>query len=295
MWRKSEEQYREYFEENPAGSYISTPDGQLIACNREYLKIFGFTSKQDAFQTPISLLFEDPNERMTFVNEISRDLYLVNKETTLKRVDGSSVTVVENASGLFDKDGKLKHIRGFLLDISKQKRLEVQIQQTQKMESIGTLAGGIAHDFNNILFPIIGYSELLIGEIPKEQTSFHKSLEQIYKSAMRAKELVQQILTFSRQEKTEYSPLKIHIIVKEVLKLQQHLATHLRPCIFLLSEQSLSCGICKHTYTFLRSSSSVANVCVLKMFLFLSNFCEVCDQKCMEIQLIIAEKRDDSE
>jgi len=216
---KSEEQYREYFEENPAGSYISTPDGQLIACNREYLKIFGFTSKQDAFQTPISLLFEDPNERMTFVNEISRDLYLVNKETTLKRVDGSSVTVVENASGLFDKDGKLKHIRGFLLDISKQKRLEVQIQQTQKMESIGTLAGGIAHDFNNILFPIIGYSELLIGEIPKEQTSFHKSLEQIYKSAMRAKELVQQILTFSRQEKTEYSPLKIHIIVKEVLKL----------------------------------------------------------------------------
>ena len=110
---KSEEQYREYFEENTAGSYISTPDGQLIACNREYLKIFGFKSKQDAYDMPISQLFIRPDERVEFINKIQRDHDVVNKETTLRRLDGQSVIVVENASGLFDEDGKLKHVRGF--------------------------------------------------------------------------------------------------------------------------------------------------------------------------------------
>ncbi len=216
--RESEEQYREYFEENPAGSYITTPEGQLLACNQEYLKIFGFKNKQDAFETPIPQLFMKPDERIKFINKISRNHDIINEEATLRRVDGQSVAVVENASGLFDENGKLKHIRGFLLDISEQRRLEIQIQQAQKMESIGSLAGGIAHDFNNILFPIIGMSELLLEDLPKGSLE-RDNAHEINKAGLRAKDLVSQILSFSRQSESEMIPVRVQNVLKEVLKL----------------------------------------------------------------------------
>ena len=88
----------------------------------------------------------------------------------------------------------------------------------KKIESIGTLAGGIAHDFNNILYPIIGYTELTIGDVPKNSRT-HKNLEEILKAAMRAGNLVQQILTFSRKGDQENKPVMVQLVVKEALKL----------------------------------------------------------------------------
>jgi PAS domain S-box-containing protein len=97
-------------------------------------------------------------------------------------------------------------------------RLRAQLHQAQKMESIGTLAGGIAHDFNNILFPILGYTEMLLEDVPTD-SPFRPNLEDIYASSLRAKDLVKQILTFSRQEKTDLKLMKMQTIIKEALKL----------------------------------------------------------------------------
>lgn len=96
--------------------------------------------------------------------------------------------------------------------------LESQLQQSQKMESIGTLAGGIAHDFNNILSPILGHTEMLLMDTP-EDSPFKESLNEINTSALRAKSLVKQILTFSRQESSELILMKMQPIIKEALKL----------------------------------------------------------------------------
>ncbi|UCF90662.1 MAG: response regulator [Desulfobacterales bacterium] len=93
-----------------------------------------------------------------------------------------------------------------------------QLQQVLKIQAIGTLAGGIAHDFNNILFPIIGYTELSLDEIPPASPA-QGFLEEVLKAANRAKDLVQQILTFSRQNGQERKPVHVQHIVKEVLKL----------------------------------------------------------------------------
>ena len=95
---------------------------------------------------------------------------------------------------------------------------ERQLQQVMKLQAIGTLAGGIAHDFNNILFPIVGYTELTMDEI-EEGSPAKQNLKEVLKAANRAKELVQQILTFSRQGGKERKPLKVQFLIKEALKL----------------------------------------------------------------------------
>jgi signal transduction histidine kinase/ActR/RegA family two-component response regulator len=97
-------------------------------------------------------------------------------------------------------------------------RSEKQLQQVLKIQAIGTLAGGIAHDFNNILFPIVGYTELTMDEVPEDSVA-RKNLEEILKAAHRAKNLVQQILTFSRQSGQEREPIRVQYVIKEALKL----------------------------------------------------------------------------
>jgi len=95
---------------------------------------------------------------------------------------------------------------------------ERQLHQVLKIQAIGTLAGGIAHDFNNILFPIVGYTELTMDDLP-EDSQARKNLEEVLSATNRAKELVQQILTFSRQSCQERKPVKVNSIIKETSKL----------------------------------------------------------------------------
>ena len=96
--------------------------------------------------------------------------------------------------------------------------LEKQIVQLQKMEALGSLAGGIAHDFNNILMAIMANAELALTD-SREGISSTGNIEQILTACNRAKELINQILTFSRQAEMDRKPLKVHIILQEVIKL----------------------------------------------------------------------------
>ncbi|QTA83981.1 Signal transduction response regulator, receiver domain histidine kinase [Desulfonema limicola] len=103
-------------------------------------------------------------------------------------------------------------------EIERIKELEEQLRQSQKMEAIGILAGGIAHDFNNILFPIVGYTEIMMDEYLPGSEGW-QNLNEILIATDRAKELVNQILAFSRKTFVKLKPLKIHIVLKEALKL----------------------------------------------------------------------------
>jgi len=120
-------------------------------------------------------------------------------------------------SPLFHTDGSASTLT-ILRDITDFKKMENQLQQSQKMESLGTLAGGIAHDFNNILFSVFGYLEMAMEDVP-EDSPVRDNLEEVLNGAQRARDLVQQILTFSRQSDHELKPLKTQIVVREALKL----------------------------------------------------------------------------
>nr|WP_319393996.1 ATP-binding protein [uncultured Desulfobacter sp.] len=102
----------------------------------------------------------------------------------------------------------------------KQKKADEYLWQAQKMESIGNLAGGIAHDFNNLLFPIIGMSEMLLEELAEDSLE-HENIKMIWEAGKRGRDLVQQILSFSRQSEKDKSPVRLQQILEEALKLSR--------------------------------------------------------------------------
>lgn len=108
-------------------------------------------------------------------------------------------------------------LRRYKTAVKERDRFERQLRQSQKLESIGSLAGGIAHGFNNILASIIGYTELVMQDIEKKSTA-EKNLQKIFTASLRAKDLVMQILTFARRSDDELQPIRVDTIAKEALK-----------------------------------------------------------------------------
>jgi len=135
-----------------------------------------------------------------------------------KKKDGTPYKVEASISPIRDNTGTIINYVTIERDATHEAELETQLRQVQKMEAIGTLAGGIAHDFNNILAAIMGYTEMALYDVP-EGTALRRKLEQVIKAGYRGKDLVKQIITFSRRSEQERRPMRVSPIVKEALKL----------------------------------------------------------------------------
>jgi PAS domain S-box-containing protein len=149
----------------------------------------------------------------------------IKMEALASDIQGNDIWLDSSLIPVFDDDGEIKFITVVSANTTQRKqdelernRLEARLKQAQKMESIGSLAGGIAHDFNNILFPIVGLSEMMLDDFPPGSIE-HQNLHEIFQAGKRGRELVQQILSFSRQ--SDHQPIPVHIqkILNEVLKL----------------------------------------------------------------------------
>jgi PAS domain S-box-containing protein len=149
---------------------------------------------------------------------LSRLRQSVKHEDAELYLERQNIWVQSTVDPVLGENGELLGIVHIVRDISARKKLEDQLRQAHKMEAIGTLAGGIAHDFNNILSAIIGYGELCLYEADPA-SPMHDNLQQVLHAGHRARDLVHQILAFSRRGETELKPVETAVILKEALKL----------------------------------------------------------------------------
>ena len=191
-----------------------------IACQRygysrdEFLKLTVADITEEAF-SPKNETINTPSQLLESQHQVFETAHITKT--------GEKIPVETNRN-ILEQSGEL-FIISVVRDISDRKqaeaekeKLQSQLQQSQKMEAIGTLAGGIAHDFNNILTGILGYAELLQMDL-NEKASSKEYLQGIVNAGNRASELVHQILTFSRQAEHKTLPFTFLIVVKEALNL----------------------------------------------------------------------------
>ena len=222
--KESEKKYRELFENIIDISYQTDAEGNFVLISPSVEKLFGYTP-EELIGKNITDFYRNPGKREELLHQLKQKRIVENFEAEIKKKDGSCAWVSTNARLLLDEEGNFLGVEGVTRNITQLKKaeeekenLEAQLQQAQKMESIGTLAGGIAHDFNNILSAIIGNAEIAQYDIT-EQNPARFCTDQIIQAGYRATDLVKQILAFSRQTEQELKLIKISSIVKEALKL----------------------------------------------------------------------------
>lgn len=207
---ESENKYRSMMEAMNDAVYITSPDYKIEYMNPAMMKKVG---KNAIGKLCFKVIF-DLDEKCPWCgyNKIQEGKNPVFDVATQQ---GNQFYHISNAA-IIHSNGTIS-VLTVLRDTTELKNLETQLIQAQKMESIGTLAAGIAHDFNNILFAIIGYTEMALLNIPVDSKP-GKNLNKVLQAGERARDLVKQILTFSRKAKEEKKPVQAHLIVNEVLK-----------------------------------------------------------------------------
>ena len=240
----STNRYRTLFDNAGDAIFVTDLTGRMLDVNRLACEKLGYTRGQ-LMQMNLAKMTE-PDQAEILAGELEDLKHLGQSifETTIMAFDGTGIPVEANCR-VIDFDER-PAVLAIARDITERKEaekerhnLQNQLQQSQKMEAIGTLAGGIAHDFNNILAGIMGYAEIArirIGEGHEAQ----ESLEHVLRAAERAKYLIRQILAFSRSNTQEDRPIHIGPIVKETLKL---LRASLPSTIEIREEIQPKCGI----------------------------------------------------
>ncbi|MGE0085754.1 MAG: response regulator [Desulfococcaceae bacterium] len=211
-------------------------------------QILGYEPEEIIGRTVFDLMHKEDAERMKplFFQCLKEKHRITDTQARIFSKDGKSVLHLISGLPIQDKDEKAVGFRGIGKDITEsirakeeKERLESMLRQSHKMEAIGTLAGGIAHDFNNILTPIIGYTEILMMET-RDQEKLQEWTKVILNAGLRARDLVKQILTFSRQTEQIRKPLQIQPIIKEALKF---LRASLPSTIEIRSAIDENCGL----------------------------------------------------
>ncbi len=218
---EAEEKYRSIFENAVEGIFQLSMAGSLISLNAAFVQTLGYNDAQEVLDQITDFgaqVFVNPKHYLELLDLIEKSGVVKEFETQFRRRDATIAWITLNVRAIRDEAGRISWLEGTAQDITERKALEARLIEKQKMDAIGALAGGIAHDFNNILTPIIGYTELALNDL-SQTARLETNLKRVLKSAHRAKDLVSQILHFSRRSEQQYRPVHLGLLVKEAMEL----------------------------------------------------------------------------
>lgn len=222
--RDSEEKYRNILETIADGYHEVDLSGNLTLVNDSLCEIIGY-SREELLGMNYRDLVDETNAQIVFraYNEVCRTgTANTGCDFELVRKDGATRSISVSIALMQDSEQQVNGFRGVFRDVTEHRRLEEQLQQAAKMEAIGRLAGGIAHDFNNLLTAVIGYSDLLMQEMSKDD-AMHQRLSNIALAANRAAALTKQLLAFSRKQVLDVKVLNINDVIDAMAEMLRRL------------------------------------------------------------------------
>ena len=220
--RRSEQKYRQLFENSTYGIFWSKPDGTLLDVNPAMVTMLGYGSRDELLKQNLNCdIYEDESTRRAILESYGPCERVEGVEVNWQRKDGRTIVVRISGNLIREKTGSINHYEVIAEDITERRSLEEQLRQSQKMEAVGLLAGGISHDFNNLLCVILGNAELLLETKPSEK--HQRYAEEIKKASGRAAQLTRQLLAFSRKQVLYPTVLNLNMVVADIGKLLQRL------------------------------------------------------------------------
>jgi two-component system cell cycle sensor histidine kinase/response regulator CckA len=228
---ESEERFKTAFMTSWDAMYLATlEEGRIIDANDATVSLLGYEWDEVVGRTSIELgLYEDPQQRAQIVSELKQLGFIKDVRLAGRKKSGEKVLLSITMRLLRTEGGA--HIFGVLRDIterervrSETERLEAQLRQSQKMESIGQLAGGVAHDFNNLLCVILNCADMGLSEVEVQSNErLRSNLEEIGVAGKRAAALTRQLLAFSRKQLLQPELLDLNVVVGGVEKMLRRL------------------------------------------------------------------------
>lgn len=218
--REIEEQTRKILITSPESIIVTDLEGRILSVNEETLRLLEIDNEDDLITAGVNIakfiIKHDRNLFARMLQELFAGTYVKNQELTIDNGKDLRFPALLSASVIMDDADKPSKYIFITRDLTDLKNLELQLRQSQKLESIGTLAGGIAHDFNNIITIIAGYIALASGKVESDPEVI-EDMDEALKACLRAKSLIGKILTFSRQSDQAVEEIILADIIVESL------------------------------------------------------------------------------
>jgi two-component system cell cycle sensor histidine kinase/response regulator CckA len=214
--RDAETNHKSTVQTAPYGIYRADLNGKLLLVNHVMAEMLGYDTEQEVLDLPTTgEIFCGEDERQLLLARYTARGLVMNVEVQWKQKCGAQISVKLNGWPKFDQHGKLIWYEAFVENVTAQRKMELQVQQAQRMEAVGQLAGSVAHDFNNLLMIISGYAALIQkGEF--ERSAVIARVEHIAQAAKQAASVTQQLLAFSRTPPGRLGEVDLNSLLREL-------------------------------------------------------------------------------
>lgn len=216
---KSENKFRNFFENSKDIIYFCDKDGQITNINSSGIELLGINGP--AATGNFYELFSSEQDRQHYIDALYKDGFVSDLELEFQDKNGTSHTLLLTANAITDQDGSYIGCEGIGKDMTRLKNITEQLINHEKMASVGQMAAGVAHEINTPLGIILGYTQLMMEDYEEESEEL-SSLQVIERQTKACRRIVADLLKFSRQAESAKAPVNLNDLVQDVLAVTEH-------------------------------------------------------------------------